>query len=312
MSKQTTKQREIVVAAEAFMAEHGFSQKELAVRAGINPAYLNVMLRGETYLNETLISTKIWNKLGIACGAITDNLWPVLETRQHKKIVAELTLAKQRHAVKTIIADTRHGKTFAVEAFKKKNPKHTYVVTVNSLMTLDHVINALCKDLGLPQTKTHSAIKLSNIIMKLRDIRMNGGDPQIIIDEGENMKCGLMRMFKGLYDGVSRYASLVLIGTDQLEQKMLRYKQLNIEGGPQFYERFFPAMVRVDAILPKSDFLVFFDHFKISKSFQGLLLRVCNNYGALNHYLLPVLEECRDNDKELTEEEFRLYHNMAY
>ena len=300
-----------MAAAKAYIEEHGLSQKELAQRAGLNAAYVNAMLNGEAYVGETLIKTKAWNKLGIACGAISDEVWPTLETRQLNELLMHMVLAKQRHAVKTIIADTRHGKTVAVETFKNKYPKHTYVVTINSLLGLDDVINELAGELGLTPARGKKALKMIEIMRKLRDIRMNGGEPIVIIDEGENMNRPLMRMFKGLYDGVSRYAALVLIGTDQLDEKMVRYNDKKVEGGPQFYHRFYPAKVRVKDVEPKKDFQVFFRHFGITEpSFQGLLLRLCSNYGALNHYLLPVLEDCRDNETALTEDAFRLYHNM--
>jgi DNA transposition AAA+ family ATPase len=196
--------------------------------------------------------------------------------------------------------------------FQNKQPMHTYVITVNSLMRVGDIINQLYDLLGL-RDGTSRAVRLSNIIIKLRDIKRKGGSPQIIFDESENMDGQTMRMIKGLFDGIYEYASIVLIGTDQLIYKMEKAKNGNKEGGPQLYRRFKKGIKYLDDIDRK--FVKVFETLEengitIEAGLRKLLHDLCENYGELQNYLEPAIRECGEKGIRLTEEFFRLKYDI--
>lgn len=306
MAELTKKQQGIVAAAAAYMADKGLTQAELGHKSGVGPTYLNVMLGGGTHLNNTLIAAKYWNMLEALVNP-APALWPMLDTTQGLRIRAELVQAKQKQLTRMIVAEPGAGKTMSVNWFKDNAPKHTYVITMNDLMTVNDVLDTLERDLGVTG-RTRRAMKLYDIILKLRDIRNSGGYPIIIIEEAENMNMRTRKLLKAVFDGVDRYCALVLVGTPDLLTNVEKAKKSGKDAGPQFYRRFVPGLVRVAGI--NRNFDLFYKTHNVPDGLRKLLNTICENYGELNRWLEPVLEECATKGVDLTEELFREVHNM--
>jgi type II secretory pathway predicted ATPase ExeA len=66
--------------------------------------------------------------------------------------------------------------------------------------------------------------RVDKIIAKLREIKMNGGQPIVIFDEAENLEISVLKMIKALFDALKDYCSLVMIGTPQLLEKLTNKK----------------------------------------------------------------------------------------
>jgi DNA transposition AAA+ family ATPase len=303
----------IAKAAKSYMADKKISQAELSGKSGVNPSYLSNMINGimtvKSGEKQVEIGRQHWHKLATFIGYQMDDetMWELVHTSQFKRIITELTMAKETGETKTLIGAPGCGKTYSIKKFEQNFPLHTYVITVNSLVRVTDVINFLLKALDLPVTGSW-AVKLVAIITKLRDIKRKGGSPIIIFDEAENMDKALMRLIKGMFDGIMKYASIVLVGTDQLITKMDKLKMKNTDGAPQFYRRFKSGIRKLAEM--DGRYTLFFEKYEVEPGLRRLLCQICNNYGELADYLEPALNECAAKGVVLTEQQFRIKYDM--
>lgn len=302
----------IVEHAQAYAKSQQLSQNDLAKKTGVNAGYLSNMLRGNFTVpvdgNDVEISEKWFYQLADRTGyAVKKSYWATVQTNEFNMIIHELTVAKNEPKVTTIINDTGLGKTFTVDRFTMVNALHTYKITVNSMHKVRDIIAELANLLGTP-LRYNTLDTFLSIIKRLRELKMMGHQPLIIIDEAENLKLPVIQMLKGLYDGIIEYASIVMIGTSQLTDSLLRLNSSNKNGAPQFYRRI-KAGIRVIPV--HKDFKPFFEKFKVQdKGLRELLTRLCNNYGELHDYLEPALREADETDQPLTEPFFRIMYNL--
>lgn len=239
--------------------------------------------------------------------AAKGNYWGVEFTYEFKKIIAILERAKRETDHYIIIAETGAGKTFTKDCFMKRHPKHSYCITVDSLYRVPDIIDELLRLLQLPITGT-PALRKKAIVQRLREIKMSGGHPVLLIDEGENMKLPTLQMLKGLYDSIKMHCAMVLIGTHQLKDMLERLCNNDKKGVPQFYRRFKAGIRTVHT--NNKDMGLFLDKYVADKGLKKLLLELCDNYGELNGYLEPALREADRMKQPLTEDFFRIVHDM--
>jgi DNA transposition AAA+ family ATPase len=310
MTKET--RQDIVQAALAYMQQHDISQQGAADKTGINISYLNAMLSGKTSIlvkdKPVAISEKWYAMLAQWAGlSYTKQYWPGVITDELTQVVAVLENAKEIITTNIIICPTGMGKTHAIELFGRKQPQHTYIVTVSSMHRIGDILNDLTAQLNLPHVIAHTT-KLQKIIMKLRELRMAGHNPVIILDEAENLTLKVLQMIKGFYDGIKNHASVVLIGTDQLINKLDTMEARNYDGMPQFCRRF-KAGIRHIAVT--NNFTPFFDKLEITdRPLIRLVSKMARNYGELRDYLEPALREADRLGQPLTETLFRQFHYL--
>lgn len=302
----------IITAALLWTETNSLTQNDLAKHAKINAGYLSNMLRNNYSVQvdgkDVEIADKWFFKLAEAIGfAVKKQYWAIVQTKEFEKMIHELRVAKTESKVITIINDTGLGKTYAVEKFCQVHPQHTYKITVNGLHKVRDILSELAGMLGVP-TRYTPIDTLWAIAKRLKDLKMMGHQPLIIIDEAENLKLPVIQMLKGLYDYITGYASIVMIGTGQLIDSLNRMARSNRNGAPQFYRRI-KAGIKIIPVF--NDFKPFFEKFKVDdKGLQKLLISICNNYGELHDYLEPALREADEQEKKLTEMYFRTMYNM--
>ena len=112
---------------------------------------------------------------------------------------------------------------------------------------------------------------------------------------------------KALYDGVVGYAGLVLIGTTQLTRSLAKLKNKDRQGMPQLYRRIKAGIRHIN---PVPDFSIFYAKYQVEKPLVKLLDSLCENYGELHDYLEPVLREADEQEVPISEDLFRLVHDM--
>lgn len=302
----------IIAHATAWMEANNISQADMARRSKINPGYLSNMLRNNYSLEvdgkEVEIADKWFHKLAEAVGfAVKKQYWPTVITPEFQQMIHELTVSKNNPTVATLINETGLGKTFAVDKFCKQNPSHTYKITVSSLHKVHDIINEIAAAIGTP-VKSHKLTTLLFIVLKFREIKMQGHQPLIIIDEAENLKLPTIQLLKAIYDQMVGYASMVMIGTSQLLESLERLRVQNKQGAAQFCRRI-KAGIKIISSMP--DFKLFYDKLEIKdKGLQQLLGILASNYGELHDYLEPALREADERNVPLTEELFRLMYNL--
>lgn len=303
---------QIIAAANEYIKEKGLSQNDVARLTGINAGYLSHMLRSQlstTVQNKSVdIADKWFYMLSEWAGlSIKKQHWEPLQTKQFIEMIACLDGAQKQHQVITLICDSGLGKTFIVDRFRNMHPRNCIKITVNSTYKLKDLLGAICEKLAIPSAWSSSQM-LRTIIEKLQDLKRQGEKIIIIIDEAENMQLPTLKMLKGLYDGVKGFTSIALIGTPQLITTMDKLKKKDAVGIPQLYRRIKAGIRYINN--HHDNFRVFFDKYVEDKGLRKLLLTLCDNYGELHDYLQPVLKEAYETEQPLTEQLFRLHHNL--
>lgn len=303
---------QIADAALHYCNEHKLSQADLVKSTGINSAYLSRILAkkftvpagGKNVEIQDKWFLKLANKIGYA---VTKQYWPVVQTKEFETIISNINIAKKEGTTITLITETGLGKTFAVNRFLAVNPQHTYKITVNSEYKIKDILMDIAQQLGAT-ISNHTIVTLRNIAHRLFEIKMQGNKPILIIDEAENLRLPVIQMLKGLYDIINGYAAIVLIGTSQLTESLIKMNRSNRRGAPQFYRRIQAGIKKIPST---ADFRPFYQvHGITDRSFQQLLRTIADNYGVLHDYLEPVLRYADERKEPLTEALFRTYHNI--
>ena len=303
---------QIVSEANAYMLEHRLSSNQLSKSSGINASYLSLMLRN-IYVTKVAdkdveIADNWFVKLATAIGKKLEKVeFGTFATPQFIEVTTRLMEAKKNQMNGMIIGVTGSGKTFGTDVFCNKQPLYTYRLTVSSLYSVNDIITELLEKMCL-NSKGRGVERIKRIQAHLQKLRMSGLNPLIILDEAENLKVKHLRMLKALYDAIAGYAAVQLIGTPELLDKLERMKQQEVEGIAQFCRRFKAGIIHLTPI-DRTFEMMLSKHVK-DDGLRKLICSLCENYGEVNDYLLPVMREAYRLKKPFTEELFRLYHNM--
>lgn len=237
---------------------------------------------------------------------------------QFEEMISTLQTSKNEGKTAMIIGASGYSKSYSIDRFCQKNNNYTYRVTVSSLYKLPDIINELTEKVGVDYASLNGRmaayslkVRVDAIVQKIKEIYSGGGKPIIIFDEGENLEIAVLKMLKGLYDALKDYCSIVIIGTEQLLNKLLNLKKRNRDAIPQLYSRFKMGQKNLSPIVKHRDFKPFFDAYIPEQiGLQRLLIEKCDNYRELRDALEPALRKAALKSQPLTENLFRLIHNM--
>jgi hypothetical protein len=310
--------KQIIDAALLYNNKHALSINDVSRKAEINAAYLSAMFKYEfaPVMNSKPFEIperwfiQLANFIGFA---VQKEYWQTVETTQFKEVITSLALCKKTMRTCMLICSTGLGKTYSVDRFVNTHPQHTYKITVSSLYQLDDVLDDLAEMLGIEKAYRRT-VKLKRIIEKLKEIKLSGGNPMIILDESENLEFAVLRMIKALFDGVKDYAAIVMIGTDQLVEKLTNLTRRGTSARhrnsiPQLYSRFKMNKREISPLKKERDFPLFFSRLHIADNkIMQLAYDSCDSYRDLNNFFEPVLRECDEQNKEVSEDYFRHFH----
>ncbi|MDR1938277.1 MAG: AAA family ATPase [Tannerellaceae bacterium] len=299
----------VIFALQDYIGVHGLTQEEIALKAGVNVSYINAMLNNSLKVGKTDIGDKHFRKVASAIGFMYETYyWEQTDTPQYEMIMEELLDAKVRGLEKMIIGDTGTGKTYTMRQFQRKHPANTYCITVSSMHQLGHILSDICDEMGI-QRVTDNMSKLRKISARLKNIRLEGKQPIIVIDEAENLKLPALKMTKALYDALYGYCPIVLIGTHQLLRKLEQLKESDTEGMAQLYRRFKAGKREIRGIDKGSMFEPFLSEVD-DEGVRALVCTLADNYGELNRYLEPALREADQMKEPLTEQFYRMLYKI--
>lgn len=297
-----------------YIAESGITQTDFANKTGVSKSVITHILKENgTFTipagnNKVVtIADKYFNRLAEFIGYNTvKQYWKNQPTPQFTSIIANLQDAKMFGTTKIIIGETGSGKTHTINLFLRKNPSDTFLVTVGSTDNLSDLIDKTIDKLKITSGKTKSK-KLRDIAKKLRSLKEDGFNPQLIYDEAEYMKQPALASMKELYDHLNKYCSIILIGTEQLIDNLNLLRRKNKPGIPQFYRRIKFGIRQLPAV--DRSFKLFLNDVE-NNEVKKFLRRICDNYGELYDVLVPVMREADRTGEEITEQFIRKVLNL--
>lgn len=300
---QNEQKTSLVAALEAFIQEHNLSQNDVAKGAAVNAAYLINMRKHDFTVKvggkSIQIADKYFRRLADFIGYETEKrYWETRVTAQLKEMLATLNEAKVNAETAVIIGETGCGKTFIADLFKKKFPMDVFVVKVGSSDNLGDLLDKVLEVLHIEAHKRSKSAKLRQIAAYMKELSEKGHEPTLVFDESEYMKQPALCALKELYDVLSNWCALVLIGTGQLTDNIEKLKKRNKPGIPQLYRRIKFRIRSLPAIDRKfNDFLT-----GVEPDLKRWLRANCENYGELHDVLVPAMREAERTNSELTED----------
>ena len=297
--------QQIAEELRAFMSSRNLNNTEMSNISGVADEYIGEILKPGTEFkynagkgNVGLIPAKWFKILREVMGNQADKeLWKTVPTSQMKGILATLEDAKEFGYTRIIIGQTGCGKTYFTDKFINASPKDSFKITVGSMDNISDLLDKILDTLKLPHAKTRSK-KIKDIINALKQRQLRDEKPILIFDEAEYMKQATLCNIKELHDHLNKYVAIVLIGTNQLLEKLDILKKKNKPGMPQFYRRIKFGIRELSPI--DTQFKGFLNEVEDSE-FVRFLQNYCDNYGELHDALLPVKRESLRTGEPMTE-----------
>lgn len=293
----------LVDALREYGINNSLPQELLAKGSGVNVSYINAMLSGKYIVGKTLIADHYYRKVAEYIGYDLEKVyWVHRDIDEYQEMYVELMDAKVNGNMKIIINNSGYGKTYTMERFIKENRLYSYHITVSSLHNISDILEEIGTPLGIDLRKGKVA-RLKQIAAKFRQIRLGGRKPILIIDEMENAKIATLKMIKALYDAISKYCPIVLIGTDDLILNINKLLESKEPGIRQFFRRF-KSGIHVIKNRAKEEIFEPFLQVVEDKKLRELLCNICDNIGELHDYLEPALRMADQMGELLTMEFF--------
>ena len=301
---------QIIRAVFEYREKNGLSQEKLAKALGVNSSYISAWANGKLeYKSAEGVLSPIgdvhYTKAAKAIGfALKKEYWNTIETSQLVDILYHLEQSREHGSMKMIIGETGCGKTYAVDTYCRENPEHLYRLTLSNVSSIYDVIDELTEKIGLSTTIKRQG-KVIRVVRKLRELNDRGVKPQIIMDEGENVKLPVLGLCKALYDQLNKYCSIVIMGTPELQDILRSFCRRGKVGARQFARRVKAGTVILRPI--DRTYKAFFEGKNIDEGVRRYLLALCDNYGELNDFLEPAMRAADEDGVPLTEAFFCNY-----
>ena len=303
----TALKNQIVDALEQYLNKYEMSANVFADKTGINEAYISNMRNRSFTVGKTEIRNNWFEAVASKIGfELQKTYWKTQLTHQTTAMLAVLQDAKEFGYTNVIIGETGSGKSYTAKLFADVNPQHLFIIKVGSSDNLSDLIDKILEASKISTAKTKSK-NINAIVKHFQKLKFEGHNPMIIFDECEFVKQPTLCMMKELVDALFKYCAIILIGTDELIDKLDRMRKRKKEGIRQFYRRL-KFTIR---ILPSVDttFKLFLNDIE-DKALKEFLQRNCENYGELHDALVPAMREADRTGEPLTESFVRKVLNM--
>ena len=299
-----TEKRQIIAEVQEYMVKRNLKPADMHRISGVSEEYLSNMFKPNSAFKynagngERNIPDKWFRMLQdtINKGA-EQELWKTIPTSQMKAILANLEESKEFGYTRVIIGETGCGKTHFTDKFVATNPKENFKITVGSMDNIADLLDKILDVLKIKHGKSKSK-KMRDIVQHLKVRKMRGEKPILIFDEAEYMKQATLCNIKELHDHLNKYVSFILVGTDQLLDKLDILKKKNKAGMPQFYRRI-KFGIRILSPIDTS-FKGFLNDIE-DKELIKFLQQNCDNYGELHDAMLPIIRESHRTGELMTE-----------
>lgn len=286
-------------ALKAYLKEHNISQNKFSEMCGINVSYVSNILNGNEKIGNTPIADKYYNIIAEQINfQLKKEYWKPKETDQLLRILATLEDARKYGSTNVIIGETGCGKSFACDLFQKQYPQDVFIIKLGESDKIGDVLDKTIEALKMPvrsnmlfkgsSQSNSKSCKIRRIIEYLQKMKLDGFHPTVIWDESEYMNLATLCAIKEFYDALRKVAALILIGTDQLLDKLEKLKVKNKPGMPQFYSRIKFGIRKLKPIDRR--FKIFLDDIN-DKAIKDFVKLECENYREVHDLLMPAMRE---------------------
>jgi DNA transposition AAA+ family ATPase len=166
---------------------------------------------------------------------IEETLRPHFEFNNHRTLFTELAIAKMTKQSVGIVGPVGMCKSYSSAFFSKhaEYGKETYLVTCEGTFSAKSFMQALCRSVGVSDIGSRTEM-LRRVTKKLE----KDTQPQVIIDESENLPNAAFKAVKDMWDALEDICSIALIGSPEVEEKLYKGYQRDRAPFAQVYSRF--------------------------------------------------------------------------
>lgn len=303
----------IMMHAEFYLDEKGFSANEFCEMYGIPANYFSYMRKGVSHIEvsgkKVLIDDKYYRLIANAIDhdiSESQKLWDHVDTLQSTEILSKMEESKKYGFTNVIISKTGTGKSYCRKAFIKLDPKNNFKIIVSPEDNISDFIENICEELKIPLIGSKSK-KIKNIIKELKRHSLNDRSPTITFDECEFMKLPTLANIKELYDSLENHCGLIFLGTPEFYDKLIYLKTKGKPGMAQLYRRLkwrITILQDIDTRFPG-----FLEDIE-DKGLVKFLQTECENYGELHDVLVPARREVLRLGEALSEDLVRKMLNL--
>ncbi|HTF82895.1 MAG TPA: AAA family ATPase [Cytophagales bacterium] len=242
--------KEITEKLQAYLSAKSISQNQFAKMCGVASGTLGYILKGiyeipagsnaDGTKRYSPVSEEVFKRIERAMGNNEDKHW---DTYNYKACINLLLEAKKYHEHRIIDGPKGSGKSYAARAFQSMVPNETFIVTASEDMGPKDFMIEVANVVGVPAVGSRLAIR-KKVAEKLKTMR----NPQVIVDEGENLRPSSYGSIKALYDEVFEDCSIVLIGANNYLETIKNRADRGRGCMPQIYSRFSADPVALDSL----------------------------------------------------------------
>lgn len=209
------------------------SYAQVAVKADVSSATITQMKKH----NWELIKDELWLKAGIALG-YNANEWQIAETLNYKK-VAKICDDSKRFNLFMMISDKAGiGKSASLKSYAEINADNDVFYIRCREWAKREFLTELCTILGIDTGKSY--MHIDKLGMKVVEFfaKRNQVKPLLIVDQANDLKDSALRWFIQLYNEREDEMSVIISGTEHLEQSIKRGVRLKKLGFDELESRF--------------------------------------------------------------------------
>lgn len=222
-----SQKKEIQMLLKAFVERHP-SQKKAADALRVADGTLIKIKSGDW----NHISDDMWRNIGKQVGYNPKGGWKTVPTGPFNACMRTYDFAQEYSAVLAIVADAGKGKTAASLHYKNKRD-NVYHIVCSEYFNRKVFLQKVLESMGKPDTGANVSDMMDRIVTTLRRQEC----PFIIIDEADKLTDAVLYFFITFYNQLQGKCGIALVGTEYLEQRILKGKRLRRKGYAEIYSR---------------------------------------------------------------------------
>lgn len=273
------------------------SGSKLAQLADVNISYISNIKAGNDKVANSPIKDEYYYKIAEAIGLAIDPYDFHWETASHKALWA--VCAKMQKQARICSVDSKESgasKTYTLKRYATHNEKVAYMKCTHT-MTVKDFLEEIIKTLRINTEAKSPRQKMEAIKQHLS--RNKGW--LFIIDETDDIKTGLWKAIKEIYDSLERLCGLVICGMGT-HAKITKMADKERDGFKQIKRRLFSYKVMLPGLSKVDIDFVCKSHEITNNQAINWLKNNVSDYQMLSEYLKDALASVHNNGTKINQE----------